>query len=142
MHPCIALADAIVEYLNDGSFALSFDANRRLAPSFSLQELESLQVSVVPKVLSVAPFSRTEFTYDIGVDIGIQKRVDPQSDAEIDSLMTLVAEVLDYLLNATIPGHPSARWTESKNEPIYSPQTLDEKRVFMSVITVMYSVTK
>lgn len=99
------LGDAVVAYLNAGTFGLEFTAERRWKASFELEALEDLQVVVVPGPLS------TEI-YDRGVDderryihlavlrqVRVDKRGEPV-DEDVDPLVELLEAFLPYFRGA------------------------------------------
>jgi len=136
----IDVADAVTASLNAGSFNLAFEATRQYQPVFELQDLQTLQVSVVPKSIAITTASRDRGFFDCRVDIGIQKKVDPDEPAELDSLMVLVEQIVDHLRMERLAAMPAAAWVEITNEPVFAPEHLEQWRQFTSVLTIAYRV--
>ena len=136
------ITDAVVASLNSGSFSRPFTAQRRYQPSFELPEMQTLQVSVVPKSVSITKATRDSGYFDFAIDIGVQKKVNTEALAEIDALMTLMDEIADRLRLTRLDGAPQAAWLSIQHEPIFAPEHLDQLRQFTSVLTVTYRVAR
>lgn len=136
------IADAVVASLSSGSFSQPFTAQRRYQPSFELPEMQTLQVSVVPKSVSITKATRDSGYFDFAIDIGVQKKVNTEALAEIDALMTLMDEIADRLRLTRLDGAPQAAWLSIQHEPIFAPEHLDQLRQFTSVLTVTYRVAR
>ena len=135
------IADAVTAELNNapgGTFSESFAARRLVLPEFELADLAQMQVTVVPKSMQISGGTRAASQYEIGVDIGVQKKLGKDLDTEVAQLGTLVDEIADYLRKRPLAGATFAAWTGINNEPIYAPEHLAEQRVFTSVLTVTY----
>ena len=138
MSELIDLADALVSELNDGDFSQEFTAVRTYVPEYSLEELETLRVTVLPKAQEVSPLTRGADVWQPAADIGVQRRVDNSTNVDADALVALVQEIIDALRRARLEDYPDGRWVSAVNEPIYDPAQLREQQVFTSVITVTY----
>jgi len=142
------IADAVAAEINaadPGTFDQTFAAQRKVVPAYELEELADLKVTVVPKALEVSGSTRSASQYDITVDIGIQKKLPPGSEAsdeQVETLGTLVDQIAEYLRRRPLPGAPFAAWVSIVNDPVYAPEHLLEKRVFTSVLTLTYRAMK
>lgn len=137
----IDIADAIAAELNAapaGTFVPAFTALRRVLPEFDLPELEALKVSVVPKAVETEGATRAITRFDCQVDIGIQKKLGKDLDAEVAALCSLVEDIAGYLRWRPLAAAPHARWVSSQNDPVYAPEHLAEQRTFTSVLSVTY----
>ncbi len=135
------IADAVAAELNaapDGTFTPAFTAVRRVLPAFELGELAELKVSVVPKSVQISGASRAASTFEIAVDIGIQRKLGSDLDAEVAELTDLVDAIADYLRRRPLSAMPGVAWASTANEPVYAPEHLADRRVFTSVLTVTY----
>lgn len=135
------IADAVTAALNGadpGTFSEAFTAERRVLPQFDLGDLAGLKVSVVPKAVEISGASRSTCQYEISIDIGIQKKLGTDLDAEVAVLGTLVDEVTDFLRRRPLTATPWAAWVSASNDPVYATAHLAEQRVFTSVVTVTY----
>jgi hypothetical protein len=134
----IDVADAVVAELAGGTFSQAFTPERRVLPSFDLKDLATLRVTVAPNAVEVTGGTRSVSQYDCRVDVGIQKRLGRDLDAEVTHLCDLVEEIADYLRKRTLAKAPHALWMRTVNEPIYAPEHLLEHRTFTSVLTLTY----
>lgn len=140
-----AIADAVVAELNGaaaGTFVQAFTAARHYRPQFDLAELKTLRVSVVPKGIAITGLMRSANQHDVSVDVAVQKKVNPTDSAELDGLMTLVEQIADYLRLRRLTALPTALWTKTDNVPVYSPEHLETKQVFTSVLTLTFRVVR
>ncbi len=138
----IALADAVVAGLNAGPFSLPFTVQRGYRPAVALPDLAAVKVTVIPKSLTITAASRADGFYDCAIDIGVQRKVNPDDPAELDALMRLVEELGDHLRGTKLDGFTAAVWLALENDPIFAPEHLEKERVFTSVLTVTYRVRR
>ena len=139
------IADAVAAELNgadSGTFSEAFTAERRVLPQFDLEDLADLKVSVVPKAVEITGATRSACQYDVAVDIGIQKKLGTDLDAEVAALGTVVDEIADFLKRRALAATPWAIWVAASNDPVYAPAHLAEQRAFTSVLTVTYRAMK
>jgi len=133
------IADAVVAELNTGSFSQAFTARRMYLPAFDLKDMKTLHVTAVPRAIDSQAASRSLIQQDVQVDVAVQQKVD--SDAQIDVLMVLVEEIGDRFRNRMLAGL-NAVWIKMENNPIYSPEHLDQLQQFTSVLTLTFRVTR
>jgi hypothetical protein len=148
MATVIDIADAIVTDLNAGSFLFPFTAERWYVPIRDLKDLTNETqptISVVPLTVAGTLLSRGgQFMEQYDVGIGIQKSIGggqmtpAQIIAACDPLMTFCEQLMNFFAAKALLSYPSAVCTQHKLEPIYSPQHLDERRVFTSVLTLTF----
>jgi hypothetical protein len=145
MSLAIDIADAVTAELNaaaPGTFSQVLTAQRLVLPVFELSDLAALKVTVVPRSLQITGSTRAASQYEIGIDIGVQKRVGKTVDDDVEALSTLVDEIADYLRRRPLSQTPYAVWVSISNEPVYAREHLAEQRVFTSVLTVTYRAIK
>ncbi|MBI1375807.1 MAG: hypothetical protein GC159_24115 [Phycisphaera sp.] len=145
MSIAIDIADAVAAKINaapPGTFSTAFAAVRRVLPVFELSDLAELKVTVVPRSVEITGSTRATNQYDIAVDVGVQKRVSKNVDADVEALGTLVDEIADYLRRRSLAQLPGAVWVSIANEPVYAREHLADQRVFTSVLTVTYRSIK
>ena len=142
MSTLIAVADAVVASLNAGTFGQPFTAERKYQPAFNLADLDTLRVSVVPKSVSITTAARDTSYFDCAIDVGVQKKVDPDDPTELDALMNLVEEIADHLRMQRLDDLPEAAWLSIENDPVFAPEHLDQQRTFTSVLTVTYRLRR
>lgn len=145
MSLALDIADAVVAELNaapEDTFEPGFEAVRRVLPEFELKDLSQLRVSVVPRSVLITTATRAESQYEVAIDIGIQRKLGTDLDAEVEALGTLIDAIAAYLTRRPLAEAPYAVWSAIENEPVYAPVHLAEQRVFTSVLTVTYRVMK
>jgi hypothetical protein len=146
MSTIIDIADAVVTELNSPGapgFSQTFQAQRYYRPVFDLAEMKDLHVTVMPKGVEMSMAGRSLVQSDVQIDIGVQKKLSADSTgdiAEIDALMGLVQEIIDFLRCRRLSALPAAAWVRTENSPIFAPEHLEQLRQFTSVITLTYRV--
>lgn len=137
------LADAVAEHINAGTYAQPVSAVRTYQPAFTLEELGELRVSVVPRTTTVSAASRESSTYEHVLDVGVQKKL-PAEDEQfsIDELLELTEAIGDRLRHTRLAGFPEAAWAGLAHEPVVSSESLEQHRVFTSVLSVTYRVRR
>ena len=141
----ITIADAVVTELNGapvGTFAQTFTAARHYRPQFDLTELKTVRVSVVPKAISITGLMRNANQHDVSIDVAVQKKVNPTDAAELDGLMLLTEQIADFFRLRRLTALPEALWTRADNVPVYSPEHLETKQVFTSVLTLTFRIVR
>jgi len=141
----IAIAAAVVAELNSapaGTFVQPFTAMRHYRPQFDLTQLKTLRVSVVPRGISITGLMRQANQHDTSVDVAVQKKVNPADVAELDGLMLLSEQIADFFRFRRLTSLPEALWTKTENVPVYSPEHLETKQVFTSVLTLTFRVVR
>jgi hypothetical protein len=139
------IADAVAAEINGapgGTFSEAVTAERRVLPEFALEDLAGLKVSIVPKAVEISGSTRSVCQYEISVDVGVQKKLGSDLDAEVAALGTVVDEIADYLKRRALATAPGATWVAASNDPVYAPAHLAEQRAFTSVLTVTYRALK
>jgi len=142
------IADAVVTELNAPpvppatGFAQTFTAARAYRPQFDLTDLKTLKVTVVPKGIEIINVTRHANQNDVSVDIAVQKKVNPTDTTDMDALMTLVEQIADFFRLRRMTAFPTALWTKTDNVPVYSPEHLEQKQVFTSVLTLTFRVVR
>jgi hypothetical protein len=139
------IADAVVTELNGaapGTFAQPFTAARHYRPQFDLAELKTVRVSVVPKAVGITGLMRNANQHDVSIDVAVQKKVSPTDAAELDGLMLLTEQIADFFRLRRLSALPEALWTKTDNVPVYSPEHLEQKQVFTSILTLTFRVVR
>ena len=142
MPTIIDIADAVAAELASGEFSESFTPERRVLPDCELADLKDLRVTVVPRGVEITGASRTLSHHDVQIDIGVQKKVGNDLDADVTELLGLVEEIAEFLTRRPLAAVPQACWVKTANEPVYAPDHLAEKRLFTSVVTLTYRLLK
>ena len=134
----IDIAEAVKEELNGGTFSQSFTAERHYQPTFDLQDMKTLHVTVVPKDIEMQLATRSSSQHDYRIDVAVQKKVTVGDMAELDELMGLVEEVIAFLSRRKLASVPAAMWIRTANEPIFATEHLEQFGQFTSILTLTY----
>ena len=135
----IQIADALVLQLSGGSFIQPFIPARAIFPNFEIKELNTLKVTVVPRSVESLAISRGSYQDDYIIDIGVQKKLTEDFEAETVSLIGLVTEIKNSLWRSILRvGSVSAIGVNTKVDPIYSREHLAADNVFTSIVSVTY----
>ena len=133
----------MAEHINAGTSAQPVSAVRTYQPAFTLEELGELRVSVVPRTTTVTAASRESSTFEHVLDVGVQKKLPAEDDqAAIDELLELTEAIGDRLRHTRLAGFPEAAWAGLAHEPVVSSESLEQHRVFTSVLSVTYRVRR
>ncbi|MGD8453655.1 MAG: hypothetical protein PVJ57_17725 [Phycisphaerae bacterium] len=138
----ITLANAITVDLNGGTFEGRFVAQRGYRPVVELPDITGAIVTVVPASLKGEVADRRSWFYDDRIYIGLLKKVDPEDLAELDGLMALVEEIGDHLIGSELAAFPEARCLAIENDPLFSPEHLEQRRQFTSLLTAVYRLRR
>lgn len=112
-------------------------------PAFLLEDLKDLRVSVVPRTVGISAASRDSSAFECVVDVGVQKKLPAENEqSEIDGLLDLVEELTDHLRLKRLPDAPDAAWVSIAHEPVVSGESLEQHRVFTSVLSTTYRVRR
>lgn len=139
----VKIATGVVTHLNGGTYSQSFTAVRAYVPYYLLEDLDTLRVLVVPRAITFARGSRSGAQqYDHEVFVGVLKRppstVLPDTAGEItwvDGLRYLTEQIADRCLTIRL-SDPDVGCSEVRNEPVYAPEHLRERRQYTSLLTL------
>jgi len=140
----VAVADAVVGLLNSpatATFTPSFTAVRSYRPMYSLEDLKTLRVTVVPRGIAEEAITRTTSQDDPTVNVAVQQWCSNTANATLDPLMGLVDQIRQALRLQRLDS-PSAMWIKTETNPIYSAEHLDQHKVFTSVLAVTYRIIR
>lgn len=148
MSVLVQIADAVAASINAGAaggvFSEPLEAVRSHRPSFDMQELADLRVSVVPRSTVITALARLQSQYECTVDVGIQQRVPAGDggDARVDALLELAEAIGDHLRHKRLPEFPEAAWSSIAHDPVLAPEHLDERSTLTTVLSVTYRVRR
>ena len=132
------VAKAVASELKKHEFSMPFDCQMLVLPSFEPAELEIVRVSVVPVAQEMERLNRSSLKYTIGIDIGVQRRIQGTKEETVETMTSLVDEIADYLMETPLSECPAAQWFHLSNDPLYVPEHLTQKRAFTGVLNVKY----
>ena len=134
------IAEAVKEQLNDAVFSKPFTAVRDYRPSYKLEDMDTLHVTVVPRGVASELVARDLVQHDHSVDIGVQQAFADLTQAELDAMVMLVGEVYDHFVGVSLLGTSGGDWISGENLPLYAPEHLEELQQFTSVLTLTFRV--
>jgi len=142
----LVVADAVVAALVGHTFSAPYNtplpATRMYIPAYTLQDVATLKVPVVPRGVTTTVASRGKMQeLDFRIDVSVIQQVPDTSNATVDPLMALVQEINDFLLVTTLAtGVGMVRPTSISiaNEPHYDDDRLEAMSVFQSVLSVTW----
>jgi hypothetical protein len=138
------ITEAVVTALNtyaSGIDPVPFVAIRKYVPQFELADLKTLRVVVVPISNESTPATRGKMENDVTVSIGVMKKLEGETESDIDPLVLLAENIATFLdKQDLVSGDMKIMWLSSEHKPIYSAQEIQNKKVFTSVIAVTYRV--
>ena len=139
----VTVAEAVLAEIegSSGLYTEPATVQRAYVPVFDLKDMGDLHITVVASTNETEIVSRSLVQHDIGVDVGIMRKlagVYAGDNDEIDELMELVKDFKTYFENRNLAQAPSARWVDTANEPPYMPDHLSEFGQFSSVLTLAY----
>ncbi len=137
MAKILDIADAVVTSVNGATLVVPspFTAVRSIVPEYTLEDLDTLRVTVVPKSFRTERLTRGDGLRTYEIDIAIHKRIDDVDSTSLDPYVTFTQAILSHLEGTSMAG---AAWIDIANAPIYDTEFLREKHTFLSVITVTY----
>jgi len=141
----IDIADALVADLNAAAFDRPFKAVRGYVPTYDLQDMRNLHVTVVPKAVPTdEALDRERWRWEVEIDVGVQQKVNPAKPAEVDPLVDLVQAMKDHLRDRdlALPDGSVAEWGGTEWPTLWLPDHMREYRQFTSVLTLTYEVVR
>lgn len=141
------LCAAIVSQLNDpeNTWSLEFTAARGYVPSFTLKQLSTLAVVVVPHSFSTERNDETGWRTMPAVDIGILKKLPLKSgddsfadNPNFDPLIDLVSELIAFFQSDGYHGVAEYDVHSITSVPIYDREAMIQERQFTAVLTVTF----
>jgi hypothetical protein len=90
------IADAAVADLGAGQFSQEFTAVRKWIAKWTLPDLGTLRVTVVPGPASYEPLDRRRDDERHEMDLAVQKKVNPNDNGEVDALVGLLEEFVEH----------------------------------------------
>lgn len=135
------LTQAVADALNAQAFHPPFTASRAYLPAVDLEQLGELTVIVAPRALDRRVETRTSTSLTVTIDVGVLKKITVTDMQAMDQLMSLVEALSDFLQLRSFESLRAA-WISLSNDPMVSPKELNEKGVFLSLISVTYRLFK
>lgn len=135
------LTDAVAAALNAGTFsqtvAIPTGAARSYNPNKKLLALGGFDVLILPKASVLTQESRDGRTKEVSVDIAVRKKVASDQSTDCDPVLILAEEIADFFKFGTV-GTTGYCWQETRHEPIFDVQLIQDLQVFFSLVTLTF----
>ena len=134
------LAAALTAYSWPGDIPAISAAFRRV-PDYSVEDLGTLKVSVVPGPVQIRTATRSDDMFDVSVGIVLAKLL--SSEADIADLEDLNMAIIDAIRSEkiTLQNLPSgADWSTIELPVPYDRESLTERNVFLSQLEITFQV--
>ena len=132
----VTLADALLADINATAFSQSFTARRTYLPIAELETQGVLSVTMLPRGDDITLTDRNATQHDMTFDVAVQKKLANVSNRDIDPLVYLTQQLLDYFWFNKLPNNTTLV-TESVSILYYSDH-LQQLRQFTSVISLTF----
>jgi hypothetical protein len=143
MIDAFTIADAVRDRINGGEYDLPVNATTVIPRTDRLEDVRGLQITVLPTAIDTEPLSRSEDESIFQVSIGIQKHLETTGDAEVRTLHALVRAIQARVKRFNvIDGTECAAWQGGTISPIWSASNLIQRKMFTSVIDLVYRVAE
>ncbi len=130
------VAESVRAKLAAGTYSQSFVPVRSYLAVYSLEDLETLRVTVIGSECEETLATRAQAQRVHVVDVAVQKLIDMTSNTAADALMTLCEEIKDALRKVTMCSG-AALWMGTEQQmPI--AEHLAQNQVFTSVLRFRY----
>lgn len=131
-----------MDVLNAATLSLPFVAVRGYVPVYELPGMTDLRVTVIPAAQLVTAFDlNRRHAFDCQIDVVVQQRAEPTA-VLCDPLMDLVEEIIDlFRVAGPLPG-TAARNVGVANDTCFDRLELDTKRLFSSVVSLTFRLTR
>jgi len=137
---CDSLANSLSKFTFPGDIK-TIAAVRRIVPDEVTENLDTLQVSVVPGEVDVSNHTHGADLFEPTVHVVIAKRFD--TDAELDSLYDLRSDIVDAIRSKALPAStppmpPGTHWMGIQNVVTFGRDQVANMRTFLADIAVVY----
>ena len=147
-------ADAVKAQINAATgLSVEFTATLQYDTDLLLEDLDTLDVGVVPASLTMEKDSRISFAYNAGIDIAVRYRfgtADQNDDGTIkltsietySQLLEEIAEELGKPANLALTDKATATWLRNEIRFPWVPEHLRQNRQFTGIFRATYYVAK
>jgi hypothetical protein len=142
--PAVQLADAIADDLHEVMGDLWGDASwqveRAYRPVLDLEDLDDLRIIVVPAATEQQRIDRESHERRVAVLVSVQTRCGPEQTDKLDDLAGLVHDIGDHLTDRRFDDLHAARFDGIESDPLFHPDLLETRRVFLAPSLVRYRI--
>lgn len=135
------LAEQVVLAINAAPPAPGAIAVLRMSPVMDIEKMgDDILLSVIPRSLTPTPGTRDDPMYDLAIDVGVQRRLNPDDLPACVAMLTIVQAIITRLYRGNLPALPGLRPISIENDPAFAADHLANFSVFTSVPTITYRV--
>ena len=139
----VALAEAVKDALNAGTYSQEFTAARAYDLTAELQDDGVLHVDVGIRRIDGEIANRSEADADIEIDVVVRKKCDVDDIEKLDALMLLVLELRDVFFAKRLTTPNGKAWcAEYARKPAYFQNHLRQFRQFTAPLTLTFNATE
>lgn len=136
------IADGVLALIQDGvagyAFDVSFSASREYVPVDDLRDISEVLVSVIPLTHEPALLTRGNSQHVVDIAVVIRQKVANELNATLDPLLALGEDIADWLNGRYTETTPVGKFQSIAHAPIFDPESLRAKKVFLSMVTAKY----
>lgn len=121
---------------------ISFEAAFRRVPDYTLEDLGTLKVSVIPGPVTAKSNTRSDTLFDVAVGIVLAKHVATDEDiADLEDLNQTIIDAIrsDLVVISELPD--KVDWIEIAMPVLFDRDALTERNVFMSQTEITFQVS-
>lgn len=132
------VAKAVFDEINI-EFSPAYPVTLLYVPTFDLERLGELQVIVCPVGEVRSVLTRGQVQYQLTVQIGLHKKLDPNQpkESQVNELLRIVNQYKQCFQLRPL-NQCDAQWLAMENDPTYSTVHLNEDGTFLSVLSLIY----
>jgi hypothetical protein len=134
------VAEAIKSEIEGGAWSLPATVVREHLPQYTLPQLDSLRISVVPRGSELERLTRGSKTHVCEVDVGVIGKLESLDNAGLDAHVALADEIVSHFHQRQLEAFDNAFCGASRPDPIFDPGVLESNRVFLAVIRITVTV--
>lgn len=134
----VEVADAVVAALNAATLSREFTAVRDWRPVETIEGLEDLSVTVVPRAAGGERASRAADRAAYSVEVSVRQKPEGVTNADIDPLVLLCQEVADLFRGRPLEGMPALTCTGWAIDPVVGQEDLEQSRSFASLVALQF----
>lgn len=138
----VQLADALAADLNQAAFNKPLTAVVRFDTEVDyteLDELEHIDVTVIPADKSRAREARAMHRDEMSIDLGVRRKVESKDDNTVRELLAVVEQIEQHCTDFSpdLNGR-RAVFMEIQTDPLFDPVELKTNHLFFSVMRVFF----
>jgi hypothetical protein len=137
---CDSIADSLSRFAFPGAIS-EVSAVRRIVPDEVTENLDELQVSVVPGEVEVSNHTHGADLFEPTIHVIVAKKFD--TDQELDDLYDLRSNIVDAIRSKALPPSippmpPGTHWYSIQNVVTFGRDQVANMRTFLADIAIVY----